>query len=74
MEDYVIVDSVLQAMHMSKFNKKAKHLKKYDIDHRNDNQTVQNYSICYDKPSSADNQSRYSLKPNFSIAMPIRNL
>jgi hypothetical protein len=29
MEDYVIVDSVLQAMHMSKYKKKAKHLKKY---------------------------------------------
>lgn len=29
MEDYVIIDSVLQAIHMSKFKKKPKHLKKY---------------------------------------------
>lgn len=74
MEDYVIIDSVLQAMHMSKFNKKAKHLKKYDIDYRNDNQTIQNYSICYDKPSTADSQSRYSLKPNLALTMSIRSM
>ena len=29
MEDYVLIDSVLQAMHMSKFKKHIKHLKKY---------------------------------------------
>lgn len=29
MEDYVLIDSVLQALHMSKFNKRPKHLKKY---------------------------------------------
>lgn len=31
MEDYVIIGAVLQAMHMSKFKKKPKHLKKYEL-------------------------------------------
>ena len=47
MEDYVIIGSVLQAMHMSKFNKKAKHLKKYEINRRNDTEAMQNYTMCY---------------------------
>ncbi len=29
MEDYVIIDSVLQAIHMSKHKPKPKHIKKY---------------------------------------------
>ena len=31
MEDYVIIDTVLQATHMSNFTPKPKHLKRYEI-------------------------------------------
>lgn len=47
MEDYVIIDSVLQAIHMSKFKKRPKHLKKYEMNTSRFYASTQNYTICY---------------------------
>lgn len=63
MEEYVIIDSVLQALHMSTFNKKPKHLKKYQSTQHQVSQVPQNYTICCDNLSSVPDQGRFSAKP-----------
>lgn len=50
MEDYVIIGTVLQAMHMSKFKKKPKHLKKYELSTCQTYRPNENKSISYEIP------------------------
>lgn len=55
MEDFVIIDSVLQAIHMSKYKPKPKHIKKYEISSCKSSRVPRdNYTICYE-PSSPHN-------------------
>lgn len=63
MEDYVIIGTVLQAMHMSKFKKKPKHLKKYELSTCQTYRPNENKSISYEIPEKYNYAERLSNKP-----------
>lgn len=63
MEDYVIIDSVLQAIHMSKFKKRPKHLKKYEMNTSRVYGSTQNYTISYEPYQPLFEKGRLTVKP-----------
>lgn len=63
MEDYVIVDSVLQAIHMSKFRKRPKHVKKYELNSSRTCRPRDNCTVSYDSPPSHHACTRHTMRP-----------